>query len=167
MDSASGNLKAARDNEFQAVMPVRGKVLNCQKATLADIQKNAEIMTMIDAFGLDIDVKTLEVTFDPDKMRYGKVIIMSDADVDGSHIKNLFYTFIWNLCPELVENGYIYAAVPPLYRAVFSDGSSKYIKNDEELEEFRKSCSKKYELRRFKGCEESLALSYFAANQRG
>ena len=80
-DSASGNLKSARNNEFQAVMPVRGKILNCQKATLAQIQKNAEIMTMIDAFGLYINPKTMEVTYDKDSLRYGKIIIESDADV--------------------------------------------------------------------------------------
>lgn len=82
-DSASGNLKTARDNEFQAVMPVRGKILNTQKATLDKIQKNAEIMTMIDAFGLTIDTKSMKVTYNKDDLRYGKIIIMSDADVDG------------------------------------------------------------------------------------
>lgn len=83
MDSASGNLKSARNNEFQAVMPVRGKILNTQKASLDKIQKNAEIMTMIDAFGLYIDTKTMQVTYDKDSLRYGKIIIESDADVDG------------------------------------------------------------------------------------
>lgn len=82
-DSASGNLKTARDNEFQAVMPVRGKILNTYKATLDKIQKNAEIMTMIDAFGLSIDTKSMKVTYNKDDLRYGKIIIMSDADVDG------------------------------------------------------------------------------------
>lgn len=82
-DSASGNLKTARNNEFQAVMPVRGKILNTQKATLDKIQKNAEIMTMIEAFGLRINTKTMRVTYDKDELRYGKIIIMSDADVDG------------------------------------------------------------------------------------
>ena len=82
-DSASGNLKTARDNEFQAVMPVRGKILNTQKATLDKIQKNAEIMTMIDAFGLTIDTKSMKVTYEPEDLRYGKIIIMSDADVDS------------------------------------------------------------------------------------
>ena len=82
-DSASANLKTARDNEFQAVMPVRGKILNTQKATLDKIQKNAEIMNMIDAFGLRIDTKSMKVTYDRDDIRYGKIIIMSDADVDG------------------------------------------------------------------------------------
>lgn len=80
-DSASGNLKSARNNEFQAVMPVRGKILNCEKATLDKIQKNTEIMTMIDAFGLTIDTKSMKVTYKPEDLRYGKIIIMSDADV--------------------------------------------------------------------------------------
>ena len=82
-DSASGNLKTARNNEFQAVLPVRGKILNTQKATLDKIQKNAEIMTMIEAFGLTIDPKSMKVTYKPEDLRYGKIIIMSDADVDG------------------------------------------------------------------------------------
>lgn len=89
-DSASGNLKMARDNEFQAVMPVRGKILNTQKATLTQIQKNAEIMTMIDAFGLRIDPKTMKVTYDKDELRYGKIIIMSDADVSNTAYERLF-----------------------------------------------------------------------------
>lgn len=80
-DSASGNLKSARDNEFQAVLPVRGKILNTQKATLDKIQKNAEIMTMIEAFGLTINPKTMKITYNPEDLRYGKIIIMSDADV--------------------------------------------------------------------------------------
>ena len=90
MDSASGNLKMARDNEFQAVMPVRGKILNTQKATLAQIQKNAEIMTMIDAFGLRIDPKTMKVTYNKEDLRYGKIIIMSDADVSNTAYERLF-----------------------------------------------------------------------------
>ena len=90
MDSASGNLKMARDNEFQAVMPVRGKILNTQKATLAQIQKNAEIMTMIDAFGLRIDPKTMKVTYKKEDLRYGKIIIMSDADVSNTAYERLF-----------------------------------------------------------------------------
>ena len=137
-DSASGNLKTARNNEFQAVMPVRGKILNTQKASLDKIQKNAEIMTMIDAFGLTIDKKTMKITYDPDDLRYGKIIIMSDADVDGSHIKNLFYTFLWNFCPELIQDGYVYAGVPPLYKVTIGK-QYKYIKNDEALEEFKRA----------------------------
>ena len=153
-DSASGNLKSARNNEFQAVIPVRGKILNCQKATLAQIQKNAEIMTMIDAFGLYVDPKTMEVTYDKNSLRYGKIIIESDSDVDGAHIKNLFYTFIWNFCPQLIEDGYIYAGMPPLYKITIGK-EYKYIKNDEELEFFRKNNrDKKYIVQRFKGLGE-------------
>ena len=154
-DSASGNLKTARNNEFQAVMPVRGKILNTQKATLDKIQKNAEIMTMIDAFGLKIDTKTMKITYDPDELRYGKIIIMSDADVDGAHIKNLFYTFIWNFCPQLIYDGYIYAGVPPLYKITLPGNKGyKYLKNDEELEKYRKTHTGNYKVNRMKGLGE-------------
>lgn len=155
-DSASGNIKQARDNEYQAVLPIRGKILNCQKATLEQIQKNAEIMSMIDAFGLELDFKTMKVTYKKEKLRYGKIIIMSDADIDGAHIKDLFYTFVWKFCPQLIADGYIYAGVPPLYRIIFSNGESKYLKNDEELENWRKNYTgaKKYELKRMKGLGE-------------
>ena len=153
-DSASGNLKTARDNEFQAVMPVRGKILNTQKATLDKIQKNAEIMTMIEAFGLTIDTKSMKVTYESEDLRYGKIIIMSDADVDGAHIKNLFYTFIWNFCPQLIEDGYVYAGVPPLYKVTIGK-EYKYIKNDEELEKFKASNpNKKFQVNRMKGLGE-------------
>jgi len=153
-DSASGNIKLARDNATQAVLPVRGKILNTQKATLAQIQKNAEIMTMIEAFGLRIDPKTMKVTYDKEDLRYGKIIIMSDADVDGAHIKNLFYTFIWNFCPQLIQDGYIYAGVPPLYKITIGK-EYKYLKNDEALEEFKKAnVGKKYTVNRLKGLGE-------------
>ena len=153
-DSASGNMKTARDNEFQAVLPVRGKILNTHKAGIDKIQKNAEIMTMMDAFGLEIDPKTMKVSYDKNKIRYGKIIIMSDADVDGAHIKNLFYTFIWNFCPQLIEDGFVYAGVPPLYKITTNKGY-KYIKNDEALEEYRKAnSSKSYKVNRMKGLGE-------------
>ena len=153
-DSASGNIKLARDNATQAVLPVRGKILNTQKATLAQIQKNAEIMTMIEAFGLRIDPKTMKVTYDKEDLRYGKIIIMSDADVDGAHIKNLFYTFIWNFCPQLIQDGYIYAGVPPLYKITIGK-EYKYLKNDEALEEFKRANQgKKYTVNRLKGLGE-------------
>jgi len=155
-DSASGNLKTARNNEFQAVMPVRGKILNVHKATIEKIQKNAEIMTMIDAFGLKIDTKTMKVTYDDNDLRYDKIIIMSDADVDGSHIKNLFYTFIWNFCPRLIYEGHIYAGVPPLYKITLGGNKGyKYLKDDAALEEFKKAnIGKKYTVNRLKGLGE-------------
>lgn len=155
-DSASGNIKTARNNEFQACLPVRGKILNVHKATIEKIQKNAEIMTMIDAFGLKIDTKTMKVTYDEDSLRYDKIIIMSDADVDGSHIKNLFYTFIWNFCPKLIYEGHIYAGVPPLYKITLSGNKGyKYLKDDAALEEFKNNnVGKKYTVNRLKGLGE-------------
>ena len=154
-DSASGNLKAARNNENQAVMPVRGKILNCQKNTLDKIQKNAEIMTMIEAFGLKADPKTMKLTYDKDSLRYGKIIIAADGDADGSHIRNLFYTFIWNFCPQLVQEGYIYALVAPLYKITMGKDTYIYLKDDIELAQFQeKNKGKKYQVNRFKGLGE-------------
>ena len=154
-DSASGNLKSARNNEFQAVMPVRGKILNTQKATLEKISKNAEIMTMIEAFGLKRDPKTLKLTYDPDDLRYGKIIIAADADVDGAHIRNLFYTFIWNFCPQLIEEGYVYSLVAPLYKITMGKDTYLYLKDDEALADFQaKNKGKKYQVNRFKGLGE-------------
>ena len=130
------------------------KILNTQKATLDKIQKNAEIMSMIQAFGLDIDIKTMKVTYHPDRIRYGKIIIMSDADVDGAHIKNLFYTFIWNFCPQLIQDGYIYAGVPPLYKVTMAK-KYYYLKDDAALEQFKKEHpGKSITVNRFKGLGE-------------
>lgn len=153
-DSASGNLKDARNNEFQAVMPVRGKILNTQKATIEKIQKNAEIMNMIQAFGLTIDYKSMRVTYRPEDLRYGKIIIMSDADVDGGHIKILFYTFIWKFCPQLILDGYVYAGVPPLYKVTLGK-KYYYLKDDATLAKFREEHSgRSYTVNRLKGLGE-------------
>ena len=151
-DSAAGSAKEARDRNTQAILPVRGKILNVLKADLHKAMSNAEIQSMITAFGLEI--KDGKIVLNEDKLRYGKIIIMADADVDGSHIRILFFTFIWKFCPELIEKGYIYAAVPPLYR-VIKGTKSIYIKDDNALAEYRKKHSgEKYELRRFKGLGE-------------
>jgi DNA gyrase subunit B len=153
-DSASANLKTARNNEFQAVMPVRGKILNCQKASLSQIQANAEIRTMLDAFGLQVDPIQMKIIYNEDNLRYDKIIIMSDADIDGAHIKNLFYTFIWNFCPELIRDGHIYAGVPPLYKIIIGK-EYKYLKNDAALEEFKKHVgSRSFQVQRLKGLGE-------------
>ena len=154
-DSASGNLKIARNNEFIAILPIRGKILNVRKASLEKIQKNAEIMTMIEAFGLRIDTKTMKLTYDKEDLRYGKIIIMSDADVDGAHIKNLFYTFIWTFCPQLILDGYVYAGVPPLYKITENKDRYVYLRNDAALEEYRNAHQgKKYLVNRLKGLGE-------------
>ena len=133
-------------------MPVRGKILNTQKAALDKIQKNAEIMTMIDAFGLKVDPKTMKLSYSPEDLRYGKIIIAADADVDGSHIRNLFYTFIWNFCPQLIQDGYVYSLVAPLYKITIGKDNYQYLKDDAALAEFaEKNKGKKYQVSRFKG----------------
>ena len=153
-DSAGGGMKEARNNEFQAVLPVRGKILNCQKAALDKMMANAEVRDMIKAFGLDLDVKTGKVSYDASKLRYSKIIISADADVDGCHIQSFFYTFIWNFCPQLILAGYVYATVPPLYKVIIGK-EYKYIQDDTTLEQFREqNKSKKYTVNRMKGLGE-------------
>lgn len=151
-DSASGNMKVARDNEFQAVLAVRGKILNCYKASIDKMMANAEIRDMIKAFGLELDVKTGKVKFDENKLRYGRIFISADADVDGAHIQSLFYTFIWSFCPELIENGYVYATIPPLYRITYGKDNYLYLQDDAALEQYRNdNVGKNYTVSRMKG----------------
>ena len=147
-ESAAGSAKEARDRTKQAIFQLRGKVLNVLKVDLHKALQNKEIDGMINAFGLE--VKDGKVVVDENKLRYGKFIITADADVDGSHIRILFLTFIWKFAPELIEKGYIYAAVPPLYKATMGT-KIQYIKDDAALEDFRKSTSKKFDLGRMKG----------------
>lgn len=113
---------------------------------------------MIDAFGLTVNPKTMKLSYDPDDLRYDKIIIAADADVDGSHIRNLFYTFIWNFCPQLIEDGHIYTLVAPLYKVVMGKDKYVYLRNDEELAEFTAANKgKKYQVSRFKGLGEMSA----------
>ena len=149
--SAAGSTKEARDRGTQAVFQLRGKPLNVLKCDLHKALQNKEISGMVDAFGLE--VKDNKIIVDESKLRYGKFIITADADVDGSHIRVLFLTFIWKFCPELLEKGYIYAAVPPLYKATYGT-NIKYLINDAALEAFRKTCNKKFDLGRMKGLGE-------------
>lgn len=154
-DSASGNLKTARTKEFQAVMPLRGKVLNVEKASIEDIRKNAEIINIMEASGLDIDVKTMTLTYDKKKLRYDKFIIMTDADIDGAHIAVLLLTFLWKTCPELILNGHVYVCEPPLYKIVEGKDTYIYLKDDKELSKYMESNKgKKYTISRFKGLGE-------------
>ena len=137
---------------------MRGKILNVRKADLTKIQKNAEIMTMIEAFGLKVNPKTMKLTYNQEDLRYDKIIIESDADVDGAHIKNLFYTFIWTFCPELILDGHIYAGIPPLYKV--SVGKDKYIflKDDIALQQYKVEHNGKIgEVTRLKGLGEMSA----------
>lgn len=157
-DSASGMLKDARNKRYQAVMPIRGKMLNTQDAAVDKVIKNAEISTIMDAFfgPNGWSVVNNKIEYDMNKLRYGKIIIMSDADVDGAHIKNLFYTFIWNVCPELLMQGYVYAGRAPLYKITEKNGKSyTYLRDDVELEKYRAThISEKYDVGRMKGLGE-------------
>ena len=154
MKSAAGSAKEARDRGTQAILPVRGKILNTLKTDLHKALQNQEINSMIDAFGLEI--KDSKVIVDESRLRYGKIIITADADVDGSHIRILFLTFIWKFAPWLIEKGYIYAAVPPLYKVTMGT-KFKYLKDDAALEEFRKQTTRAFELGRMKGLGEMSA----------
>ena len=152
-DSAGGTVKTARNRHTQAVLPLRGKILNVEKATLEKILLNNEIKSMIAAFGCGIGDE-----FDINKLRYDKIIILTDADVDGAHISTLLLTFFYRFMPELIYSGKIYRGLPPLYKVDYTNGkkkNSEYIFNDFELEKFRKNKSNKITgIQRYKGLGE-------------
>ena len=155
-DSAGGTVKTARNRRTQAVLPLRGKILNVEKAPLEKILVNNEIKTMIAAFGCGIGEN-----FDIKKLRYDKIIILTDADVDGAHISTLLLTFFYRFMPELIYQGKVYRGLPPLYRVSYEDKKGKkknkvseYLFNDFELEKFRKTGKKILELQRYIGLGE-------------
>ena len=150
-ESAAGTTIKARNRSTQAVFQLRGKPLNVLKCDLHKALQNKEISGMVDAFGLEI--KDGKIIVDEAKLRYGKIILTADADVDGSHIRILLLTFLWKFCPELLTKGYVYAAVPPLYK-ITQGTKIMYLKDDKALEAFRKTNPKKYELGRMKGLGE-------------
>ena len=152
-DSAGGSAKTARNRKYQAVLPIRGKILNVEKANMSKILANAEIKSMILAFGCGF-LEGYGNDFDISKLRYDKIIIMTDADVDGSHISTLLLTFFYRFLPELIYSGHVYLAMPPLYKAVPSRGEEKYLYDDKELAEYKKNHKGKFILQRYKGLGE-------------
>jgi len=148
-DSAGGSAKLFRNRETQAILPLRGKVLNCEKASSHDIESNAELKQIEYTIGAG-----LGPNFDVKESNYGKVIIMTDADVDGSHIQILLITFFYRFMRPLIENGMLYIATPPLYSIEMSTKGKIYIATDEELEEKKKTIKGNYKIQRFKGLGE-------------
>lgn len=152
-DSAGGSAKTARDRNFQAILPIRGKILNVEKASIDKVLANAEIKTMINAFGCGFS-EGYGNDFDITKLRYDKIIIMADADVDGAHISTLLLTLFYRFMPELIFEGHVYIAMPPLYKAIPSRGEEEYLYDDTALEKYRKRHKGSFTLQRYKGLGE-------------
>ena len=152
-DSAGGSAKMARNRMYQAIMPIRGKILNVEKASIDKVLANAEIKTMINAFGCGFS-EGYGNDFDISKLRYDKVIIMADADVDGAHISTLLLTLFYRFMPELIFEGHVYVAMPPLYKVIPSKGKEEYLYDDAALEKYRKTHTGSFTLQRYKGLGE-------------
>ena len=152
-DSAGGSAKMARNRMYQAILPIRGKILNVEKASIDKVLVNAEIKTMINAFGCGFS-EGYGNDFDITKLRYDKIIIMADADVDGAHISTLLLTLFYRFMPELIFEGHVYIAMPPLYKAMPSRGAEEYLYDDKALERYRKRHKGPFHLQRYKGLGE-------------
>ena len=153
-DSAGGSAKTARNRATQAILPIRGKILNVEKASIDKVLANAEIQSMILTFGCGFS-EGYGNDFDISKLRYNKIILMTDADVDGAHIDTLLLTFFYRFMPELITNGHIYIATPPLYKVIQKNGKGEYLYDDKALEDYRKKHhGKSFTLQRYKGLGE-------------
>ncbi len=152
-DSAGGSAKMARNRMYQAILPIRGKILNVEKASIDKVLANAEIKTMINAFGCGFS-EGYGNDFDIAKLRYDKIIIMADADVDGAHISTLLLTLFYRFMPQLIYEGHVYIAMPPLYKAMPSRGEEEYLYDDAALERYRKNHKGPFTLQRYKGLGE-------------
>ncbi|HIV23580.1 MAG TPA: type IIA DNA topoisomerase subunit B [Candidatus Merdiplasma excrementigallinarum] len=152
-DSAGGSAKTARNRNYQAILPIRGKILNVEKASIDKVLANAEIKTMINSFGCGFS-EGYGNDFDISKLRYDKIIIMADADVDGAHICTLLLTLFYRFMPELIYEGHVYIAMPPLYKAIPARGEEEYLYDDDALRRYRKRHKTPFTLQRYKGLGE-------------
>ncbi len=152
-DSAGGSAKTARNRQYQAILPIRGKILNVEKASIDKVLANAEIKTMINTFGCGFS-EGYGNDFDITKLRYDKIILMTDADVDGSHIDTLLLTFLYRFMPELIYDGHVYIAMPPLFKVIPKRGEEQYLYDEKELERYRKTHTGEFTLQRYKGLGE-------------
>ena len=153
-DSAGGSAKTARDRNYQAILPIRGKILNVEKASIDKVLANAEIKTMITSFGCGFS-EGYGNDFDITRLRYDKIIIMADADVDGAHIGTLLLTLFYRYMPDLINEGHVYVAMPPLYKVIPAKGEGEYLYDDKALEVYRRQHKgKNFTLQRYKGLGE-------------
>ncbi len=152
-DSAGGSAKTARNRMYQAILPIRGKILNVEKASIDKVLANAEIKTMINAFGCGFS-EGYGNDFDISKLRYDKIIIMADADVDGAHISTLLLTLFYRFMPELIYEGHVYIPMPPLYKAMPKNGQEEYLYDDKALEKYRMRQTGPFTLQRYRGLGE-------------
>jgi DNA gyrase subunit B len=152
-DSAGGSAKTARNRQYQAILPIRGKILNVEKASMDKVLANAEIKTMINTFGCGFS-EGYGNDFDITKLRYNKIVLMTDADVDGSHIDTLLLTFLYRFMPELIYDGHVYIAMPPLFKVIPKRGEEQYLYDEKELDRYRRTHTGDFTLQRYKGLGE-------------